>query len=114
MNNSNVRKLREAFRLLYAALDADQASSAHQETLDHMRFDLERKHKIELYLEDLHPDLDPPDNDDEVLPFDAKLAEWLYQNDHTIFDWYDGVAAIREESEAVLGCKFDDRGRRLA
>jgi hypothetical protein len=112
MNNRQVRKLREAFRLLYAALDADLASSKHQEVLDHMRFELERKHRIELYLEDLHDDLDPPDDETEVPPFDAALAAWLEQNDYTILDWYEGVAAVREESEAALGCKFDDRGRR--
>lgn len=108
MNNSNVRKLREAFRLLYEC----SLGERDQETLDHLRFELERKHKIELYLEDLHPDLDPPDNDYEIPPFDVKLAEWLYRNDYTMLDWYEGVAAIREESEAVLGCIFDDRGRR--
>ena len=117
MTNAQVRKLREAFRLLYAALDADQASSAHQETLDRMRFDLERQHRIELYLEDLHDDLDPPDDEDEIPPFDAALAAWLDQNDYTILDWYEGWSdaggGLRDRASEVLGCKFDDRGRRI-
>lgn len=108
MNNQQTRRLREAFRLLYSVITDDRG----QEELDRMRFELERKHHIELYLEDLHDDLDPPDNEDEIPPFDAALAAWLEQNDYTILDWYEGAAAVRKESEAVLGCKFDDRGRR--
>lgn len=110
MTNAQVRRLREAFRLLYAALDADQASSVHQETLDRMRFDLERKHKIELYLEDLHDDLDPPADENEIPPLNAELAAWLDQNDYTILDWYDSDL-VRKQSETALGVKFDDRGR---
>lgn len=113
VTNTQVRKLREAFRLLYAAIGDDRG----QEALDHMRFELESRHKIELYLADLHPDLDPPDDDGEIQPFDAALAAWLGQNDYTSLDWYENGwyenGRIREESEAVLGCKFNDFGRRI-
>lgn len=108
MNNRQVRELREAFRLLYSVIEDDRG----QEELDRMRFELERKYRIELYLEDLFEDLDPPDNEDEIQPIDKELVEWLNRNDYTMYDWYAGAAAVREESEAVLGCKFDDRGRR--
>lgn len=109
MNNSNVRKLREAFRLLYTVVTDDRG----QEELDQMRMALESKHRIDLYLEDLHPDLDPPDNDDEIPPLDAKLVEWLCQNDQTLIDYYEDPA-LRERAAAALGCNFTDRGRRLA
>lgn len=106
MTNAQVRKLREAFRLLYAAINDDRG----QEDLDRLRFNLERKHKIELYLEDLHDDLDPPGDENEIPPFDAKLAAWLDQNDYTILDWYESDL-VRKQSETTLGVKFDDRGR---
>lgn len=113
MTNAQVRKLREAFRLLYSVVLDDRG----QEELDRLRFDLERKHKIELYLEDLHDDLDPPDNENEIPPFDAGLAAWLDQNDYTILDWYEGWSdeggGLRERAAAALGCKFDDFGRRI-
>lgn len=108
MNNAQVRRLREAFRLLYSVILDDRG----QEELDRMRFELERRNRIDLYLEDLHADLDPPDDENEIPPLDAELAAWLDQNDYTTLDWYDGAAAIREESETVLGCKFNDFGRR--
>jgi hypothetical protein len=108
MNNSDARKLRQAFRLLYSVVTDDRG----QEELDRMRMALESKHRIELYLEDLHEELDPPDNEDEIPPFDEELAKWLSQIDQTMIDYYDD-SRLQRRAEVALGCKFTDRGRRI-
>lgn len=106
--NAQALKLRQGFRALYGSVSDDRLL----EQLDHLRYETERKLGIELYLEDLHEDLDPPDDAIEIRPFDASLREWIEANDHTICDWFDN-GWLRNASFDALSCVFDMYGRRM-
>lgn len=69
-----------------------------------------------LYLQDLHPDLDPPDNDEPVREVSDALCEAL-DRDHdsiTIIDWYYMSKEERDRwCDKYAGRRFDDFGRDL-
>ena len=65
----------------------------------------------ELLLNDLHPNLDPPDDDDPVAPFDIRLRVMLNNDGYVVRDWPDMTEGQKEAYQSRLtGEVRDDEG----
>lgn len=84
MTYEQINELRAALRVVYAAADDYDCA----EPLDLLCRELEdRIPGAELYLEDLHPDMDPKGTG-ELLPVSKALRAWCVAEDRTVLDWF--------------------------
>lgn len=87
MTYEQINKLRAALRVVYEVAE----DTGVAETLDMLCRDLEdRIPGAELYLEDLHPDMDPKGSGPLVPPSKA-LRAWCVAEDRTLLDWFHDV-----------------------
>lgn len=87
MTYEQINKLRAALRIVYEA--AEESGCA--ETLDMLCREMEERIPgAELYLEDLHPDMDPKGTG-TLRPVSKALRAWCVAEDVTLLDWFHDV-----------------------
>lgn len=107
MTYEQINKLREALRTVYEVTEGYGVS----ETLDLACRELEtRIPGAELYLEDLHPDMDPLGSG-PLLPISASLRSQVETEDRTLLDWFhDDQVDFTRVSTPGLSVQLDPQG----
>jgi hypothetical protein len=106
MTYDQINRLRAALRVVYEA--AEDAGVA--DTLDLVCRELEERIPgAELYLEDLHPDMDPK-GVGPLLPVSKTLRAWCVAEDMTLLDWFHDTRGDFTRVPVGPDVRLDDQG----
>lgn len=114
ISGKTVRQVRELLRQLYVLTEnGPGVVSRAAEDLDRFCRAFEDENGCELFLEDLHSDLDKIITDDEIQPVDAGLREACVALGGTVAEWYLQTNPAVAHAAEKLPYALDDWGRRV-